>query len=101
MEKINPDSERFWLIQLWLHIHYEIGHLIRWRVLCCRCYGVPMPPEYVTDILIQKFPNTTLWFSGDELLQVWEYECQHPEIHDNCEEYLKKQEIKRTFVAAK
>lgn len=97
MKKINPDTDRFRLIQLWLHIHCAIGYCIKRHIMSDKSADHQKTVDHIKEILEYSFPNEMLWFGGDELLQVWAYECSHRESYNNCENYLKKQGIRRAF----
>ena len=89
------NDEKFWLIQLWLHIHCLIDDHIEKMVQESWQEKTPVRASDITGVLQLFFPGQELWFTGGELLQVWQYERVHPEIGENCEDYMEIQNIMR------
>lgn len=97
MKKIYPSDEKFWHILLWLHIHNLIDEYIEMEVQECERENIPVRAGYITEMLRQVFRKKKLWFTGGELLQVWLYGREHPEIRENCEKYMRSQNIETVF----
>lgn len=94
---MNPDTDRFWMIQLWLHIHCSVGYFIK-RCISSGTYADDQAvAQILQNYLDHCFDGKILGFDGAELLDVWKYECSHEESYHACEEYLNKQRIRRRF----
>ena len=101
MTKLTPENERFWFIQLWLHIHDLMEDYIQFDVWNSEIDGTPLKMRDIAADLRLICPGEKLWFTPTELYQVWKYEREHPEIFERCDEYMRSQGIKRIFTTAK
>ena len=101
MAKLTPNNDRFWLIQLWLHIHNLMEDYIYFYVKQNEILNYPIRMADIYSDLKLICPGEKLWFTPTELYQVWKYEYEHPEVYDKCEEYIRSQGIKRVFTTAK
>ena len=96
-KKLTPEDAIFWDILALYHTNTMLYEYIKEEFDYCDFYGVPVKASYLTDTLIQLFPQlfpgTKRWFNGIELLSVWQYEKEHPEINDLVLDYIKKKEL--------
>lgn len=101
MKELTPNNERFWLIQLWLHIHNLMEDYILFNVWDSEDWGEEPSMDEIASDLRLVCPGQKLWFTPTELYQVWQYEHEHPEIYERCDDYIRNQGIKRIFTTAK
>ena len=91
---ITPDDPRFYLIQLWLHTH-NVEDYIDLLSYDSVSNGKQEHGDEVLAAIKDIFPDEDIWFSGEELIQVACYDCDNPELHEKCAEYVRKQGIKK------
>jgi len=96
-KKLTPEDAKFWDILALYHTNTMLYEFIKEEFDYCDYYGVPVKASYLTDTLIQLFPQlfpgTKRWLNGTELLSVWQYEQDHPEIKDKVYRYLKDHQL--------
>ena len=91
---ITPDDPRFYLIQLWLHTH-NVEDYINLLGYDTVSNGKQAHGDEVLSAIKAIFPDENIWFTGEELIQVACYDCDNPELHNKCAEYIKDQDIKK------
>lgn len=103
-KKLTPKDAKFWDILALYHTNSMLYEFIKEEFDYCDFYGVPVKASYLTETLIQLFPQlfpgTKRWLNGTELLSVWQYEKEHPEIHDMVLDYLEKMDISNKTMAS-
>lgn len=96
-KKLTPEDAKFWDILALYHTNTMLYEFIKEEFDYCDYYGVPVKASYLTDTLIQLFPQlfpgTKRWLNGTELLSVWQYEQDHPEIKDKVYRYMKDHQL--------
>lgn len=97
-KKLTPSDSKFWSILLWYHIFDLVGYFMQDEA---DHFDSPkqISPAMITYMLDQIFPSicpgVKRWMTGTELLSVWIYEWEHPEIGEQTERFIKEKGILR------
>lgn len=95
--KLTPSDPKFWFILIWYNYHEHFREFLVHDAEYCEFSSIPLTAVDFTDTLKQLFPSffphTKRWLNGTELLSVWQYEKEHPELHDLVVDYIAKMDL--------